>query len=211
MLPLGDSITDGFNVPGGYRIELFRVAHAAGKSLTFVGSGANGPTMVNNVAFPRNHEGHSGFTIDRSTGREGILPLVDGAMSTHRPHIVTLMIGTNDVNLNVDLANAPQRLGTLLDRIHTADPNVLLVVAQIVPSQTESLNVRVRSYNQAIPGLVQTRAMAGRHIVLVDMYTAFTSNPSFATALLADNLHPNTAGHTRLAQTWYAAIGGLLR
>lgn len=62
ILPLGDSITDGIGVQGGggYRIELFRKARAAGKNITFVGSLVNGPSMVDGAAFPRNHEGHSG-------------------------------------------------------------------------------------------------------------------------------------------------------
>src|SRR5512141_709254 len=43
IMPFGDSITDGFGVPGGFRVELFRLAHQAGKNVTFVGTGSNGP------------------------------------------------------------------------------------------------------------------------------------------------------------------------
>jgi lysophospholipase L1-like esterase len=47
---------------------------------------------------------------------------------------------------------------------------------------------------------------AGKHIILVDNYAAFSANPSYQTALMADTLHPNPAGYALLGQTWYAAI-----
>ena len=39
-MPFGDSITDGYNsdTQGGYRVELFRLAHSAGK----LGTGLTG-------------------------------------------------------------------------------------------------------------------------------------------------------------------------
>jgi phospholipase/lecithinase/hemolysin len=43
------------------------------------------------------------------------------------------------------------------------------------------------------------------------MYNAFASNPNYSTLLLADRLHPTPAGFTVMANTWYAAIGPLLR
>ena len=68
-------------------------------------------------------------------------------------------------------------------------------------STNDTTNARVRTYNDAIPGLVQTRAAAGKHIVVVDMYTAFTSNTSYKTALVSDELHPKDAGYAVMAQT----------
>ena len=68
----------------------------------------------------------------------------------------------------------------------------------------------MQTYNNAIPGLVQTRVAAGKHIVVVDMYAAFTANTNYKTALMNDDLHPNDAGYMVMAQTWYAAIGSYL-
>ena len=50
---------------GGYRVELFSKANAAGKKITFTGSLSNGPSMVDGVTFPKNNEGHSGWKIDQ--------------------------------------------------------------------------------------------------------------------------------------------------
>ena len=38
IMPLGDSITDGYTVPGGYRTRLFTGLHKAGFAFTFVGT-----------------------------------------------------------------------------------------------------------------------------------------------------------------------------
>ena len=116
-MPLGDSITYGYSSSdlGGYREPMFTSAVNAGHSITFVGSQTSGPTMVGGMPFPQENEGHSGYTIDDGGGRTGIQGLVQNALQTYQPHIVTLMIGTNDVDIQLDLANAPTRLGKPLD------------------------------------------------------------------------------------------------
>jgi len=212
-MPLGDSITDGVGSSGsggGYRVPLFQTTITNADLITFVGRYVNGPANVGGRTFPRNHEGYSGYTIDPGGGRSGISPLVNDAINMFHPHIVLLMIGTNDVNISLDLANAATRLGALLDRITTAAPNALLVVARIVPTTNDTINGRVQTYNNAIPGLVQTRATAGKHVVMVDMYAAFTASTSYKTALMNDELHPNNAGYMVMASTWYAAISSYL-
>ncbi|MES1207778.1 MAG: SGNH/GDSL hydrolase family protein [Pseudomonadota bacterium] len=217
IMPLGDSITQGVGSSddGSYRVPLFRQTLMDAKRITFVGRRSNGPTNVmvggTTTPFPRTHEGYSGYTIDNGGGRTGISGLVEPALMMFTPHIVLLMIGTNDVDISLDLADAPTRLGALIDRITTRSPDALVVVAKMVPTRTAATNTRVQAYNDAIPALVQSRAAAGKHIAMVDMYGAFTANANYATALLTDNLHPNDAGMAVMAQTWYAAIKAYLR
>lgn len=217
-MPLGDSITDGAGSSTGasYRLELFRLALKNNQKIVFVGSHTSGPDMVDNVPFPKDQEGHSGWTIDDGGGRSGLYPKIIDFLNNANPgkalpHIVTLMIGTNDTDLQIDLANAPNRLGLLLDRISTTAPNALIVVAQIVPTTDDGQNPRVQTFNAAIPGLVQSRADAGKHITMVDMYSAFTKNPNFKTEYMTDKLHPKDAGYVVMANTWYDKIGSLLK
>jgi lysophospholipase L1-like esterase len=211
IMPFGDSITDGFGVPGGYRVELFRGAHQAGKNVTFVGTGSNGPAEVDGVAFPPNHEGHSGYTIDTTPSRAGIAPLVATVMPQFRPQVVTLMIGTNDAIDDYDLANAPARLGALIDSIFGQLPDALLVVAQPIPSRDDALNLRLQTYNAAIVPVVQARADAGDHILLIDMYPVIANDPNYKSTLLQDTWHPNVAGHALIGAAWYGALGNSLR
>ncbi len=213
VLPLGDSITEGCcSQPfGGYRIELFRQARADNKGLTFVGALQNGPAMVDGVSFPRDHEGHGGYTIDSDAGHSGISGMItQNALQNYQPHIVLLMIGTNDINGNVDINNAPNRLANLVDDITTRAPDALLVVAAIIPTTNDGTNAKVEPYNAAMEALVEERASAGKHVVFLDNYAAFRSNPNYKTALMADGLHPNTAGYEVLGQAFYGVIGELL-
>ena len=115
------------------------------------------------------------------------------------------MIGTNDVNTQLELSAAPTRLARVLDTVLDGAPNSLLVVAKLIPTRTDALNDDVRAYNTAMEGLVAARAAAGKHVVLVDMYAAFTQNPSYKEALLFDGLHPNDAGYARLAALTFPA------
>jgi lysophospholipase L1-like esterase len=78
-------------------------------------------------------------------------------------------------------------------------------VAQIIPLGYGTNDV-IKTYNQAIPGMVQQRADAGEHITVVDMFTGFDAQ----TMLGSDSIHPNTSGYQFMADHWYSAIGALL-
>ena len=188
VMPLGDSITDGFNVPGGYRVGLWQRLVASGRTVDFVGSLANGPATLGD----RDHEGHSGWRIDQLTSN------IDAWIRAYDPGTVLLHIGTNDIAQNTDLPNAPARLGTLIDRITTGAPDADVFVATIVP--LPFAQARVDRYNDAIPALVRARADAGKRVHLVEMRNALTA------ADLADGVHPNATGYDKMAAVWFDAL-----
>jgi len=207
IMPLGDSITDGIDQTiayasnGGYRLELFRLAVTAGHDVTFVGTRPpNGPNGdVAGQPFPRDHEGISGNTIQQVADR------VDAALAANPPHIVLLQIGTNNL-YNGMAANIPGQLAGLLDQITTGAPDALIAVAQITPLGGQFPNNGVDEYNAAIPGIVQERVDAGKHLIIVDQFTRIAATPNFVQQLLPDNIHPNAAGYTIMGETWYGAI-----
>src|SRR5690606_31542781 len=184
-----------------------------GHEITFVGSASNGPDNVDGTPFPKNHEGHGGYTIkdEPSRNANGIFRFARPSITQYNPHIILLMVGTNDINGNIDTANAPKRLGELLDEIYSADPDVLVVLAQIVPTQSDATNQAVSAYNAAIPALVDARTAQGRNLLLVDMYGEFVANPNYKQQWFGDNLHPNEAGYAKMAEVWYSVIEQFLR
>jgi lysophospholipase L1-like esterase len=182
-----------------------------GKNLTFVGSQVNGPSSVEQRTFPRNHEGRGAHAIDPGNNQTGISgQITDRALSMYRPHIVLLMIGTNDINGNIDIANAPNRLGALIDDITMGAPEALVVVATIIPIGNDGTNERVKAYNAALPNVVASRVAAGKHVVLLDNYAAFARDTNYRMALMGDYLHPNDAGYVVLGQAFYGAISAVL-
>jgi len=214
VLPLGDSITFGVGdeANGGYRGPLFASAVGDGKKLTFTGSLMNGPMTVMNQTFPKRNEGHSGWGIVEETpysgGNAGIIITIPApAMSSGSggiPHIVLLHIGTNDSSF-FSASEMTEDLSELLDVLITNAPDALVVVAQIVPLGYGTNDV-IRSYNQSIPGLVEARASAGKHVVLVDMFTGFNAGSMIG----SDSVHPNASGYAFMADRWYQVIGELL-
>src|SRR5687767_14261331 len=59
VMPLGDTITDGYQIPGGWRLAFLQRARAANLAIDFVGSMNNGPTDFDD----REHEAHSGWEV----------------------------------------------------------------------------------------------------------------------------------------------------
>ncbi|ONI91554.1 GDSL family lipase [Saccharothrix sp. ALI-22-I] len=190
VMPLGDSITDGFNVPGGYRVGLWQRLGSGNYRVDFVGSQFNGPASLGD----HDHQGHSGWRIDQIDAN-----VVTWLRNT-TPRTVLLHIGTNDVIQNRDLANAPARLSALVDRITATVPNADVFVATITPLSDSAQQSAVRTYNAAIPGMVQSKVNAGKRVRLVDMHAALT------TADLADGIHPTATGYDKMAARWYSAL-----
>jgi lysophospholipase L1-like esterase len=207
VMPLGDSITygDGSSNHAGYRAPLFHLALTNQKSVTFVGGMTDGPDTVDGVPFPKHHEGHSGYEID------GVAGFAAAAITSWHPQIVLMMLGTNDIAFGYDVANAPTRLGALIDIVTGADPSLLLIVAQIVPCTDDAANAQIQTLNAAIPALVDAKAAAGAHVRMVDMYGAITANANYKTETMFNKWHPNDAGYVKMADIWYASIGSTLR
>jgi lysophospholipase L1-like esterase len=209
ILPFGDSITRGVKSSddAGYRSQLFKLIVATNQKVTFTGSLTNGPTTVSGQTFPRMHEGHAGWTIDPgynmiSSSYGGISSLVPSPALNGNPNIILLHIGTNDLFAR-DTANMSTRLEALLDKIAANAPSALIVLAQITPRGTT--DAALTTYNSRIPGIVQSHAAKGQHIIGVDM-----SKLPVPADLNSDGTHPNDQGYAYMAGVWYAAIKDLL-
>ncbi|NUK01368.1 hypothetical protein HRW23_30040 [Streptomyces lunaelactis] len=91
VMPLGDSITYGVGSPtkSSYRSALWDRLDGQTKSLDFVGSAQSG--QLPDI----DHEGHPGWRIDE------IADVAGCNLPHYRPNVVTLHIGTNDMNQNL--------------------------------------------------------------------------------------------------------------
>ncbi|MFF4486293.1 ricin-type beta-trefoil lectin domain protein [Streptomyces sp. NPDC001544] len=189
LMPMGDSITWGVGSPSGngYRGFLWNQLAADGHTLDFVGSGRAGT-----MADPDN-EGHSGWRIDQITG------IADSVLARYRPNVVTLEIGTNDLNGNYQVPTAPDRLRALIDRITGDVPDVTVLVGTLIVSTSGTEEANRPAFNARIPGIVQAEQAAGKHVRLVDM-SALTP------ADLADSLHPNDNGYRKMADAFSAGV-----
>ena len=189
LMPLGDSITWGVGSPSGnsYRGFLGNQLAAEGHAVDFVGSGRNG-TMSD----PDN-EGHPGWRIDQIAG------IADDVLARYRPNVVTLEIGTNDLDRNYEIPTAPDRLRALVDQITRDAPDATVLVGTVIVSTSGSDEANRPAFNARIPGIVQAEQAAGKHVRLVDM-------SALTTADLSDALHPNDNGFRKMADAFNAGV-----
>ncbi|WP_432837780.1 ricin-type beta-trefoil lectin domain protein [Dactylosporangium sp. CA-092794] len=194
VLPLGDSITWGekSSTGSGFRGDLWNSLTGAGYSLDFVG-GEDSGTLPD----PDN-EGHRGWRIDQ------IAAIATERLTTYRPNVVTLHLGTNDVLQGYQFPSAPARLASLVDQILAAAPETTVLVASIVPNANSGIQAQIANYNSQIPGLVQARRNAGKHVAFVDMGNVSTAD------LDGDGIHPNDNGYRKMAANFAAGIQSVL-
>ncbi|MFI1422274.1 SGNH/GDSL hydrolase family protein [Streptomyces sp. NPDC020731] len=111
------------------------------------------------------NEGHSGWRIDQ------IASIADASLSRYRPNVVTLMIGTNDLGQNYQVPTAADRLNALIDQVVAGAPDATVLVASLTVSTNSSVEANRGAFDQRIPGMVQAKQAAGKHVRYVDMAT----------------------------------------
>lgn len=195
VMALGDSITGS---PGCWRALLWRHLQQTGHTdVDFVGSL---PAPGCGFTYDGANEGHGGF-LATGIARNKQLP---GWLSSARPGIVLMHLGTNDVWSNIPAGTILNAYTTLLGQMRAANPAMKLVVAKILPMKPSGCGAcgqRVVELNNAIPGWAQAHSTAGSPITVVDQWTGFT------TADTTDGVHPNgTTGIRKMESRWYPAL-----
>ena len=191
VMPLGDSITEGTQVPGGYRIGLWQRLAAGGYRVDFVGSQFNGP------ASPRRPRPRGPPRLADRPDRRQHRRL---AAARTTPRTVLLHIGTNDVLQNYNVANAPARLSTLIDHITATAPAAEVFVASIIPLANAGQESRPARSTPRSPASCRARSTPA------STCTSSTCTPRSRTADLTDGIHPTAGGYDKMAATWYTAL-----
>ena len=119
VMPVGDSITYGSSVNGGYRLPLYDLLTNSGYTVDYIGSQTGNST---GMADP-DHEGHGGWRIDQIDAI-----ILDVLRTEADPDVLLLLIGTNDFGQEFDQANATNRLDALIERIATNRPHCKILV-----------------------------------------------------------------------------------
>ena len=197
--PLGDSITYGQNVPGGYRLPLYQLLTNAGYNVQFTGAEVDNPGPFQTQP---DHEGHPGFRIDQI--QSGFLTWINAVPS---PDIILLIIGTNDYGQNYNTASATNRLDQLISLIVSNRPAAKLVVANLtLRTDSTAVNTAIQTtFNPFVPGLVAKHAALGQQVYFVNMYSALGAGD-----LQSDGLHPTQIGFNKMATNWFSSVVNLI-
>jgi len=223
VLPLGDSITSGRFEPS-YRHKLKLLTDASSTvNLDFIGTldSLNPPVGFTD----QQHEGWSGRTAgnllnevhpDSTTGQS----IIDHALATlDTPDIALVHLGTNNLlftnefinsNLNSIITTATNNLSSIITKLRSKNPNMVIFLAQIIPLATDSNTIpgfesgspNIPAYNVAIAQLASDLNTASSPIITVDQFTGIDQ----ATDLLTDGIHPTESGEQKIAQQWFNAL-----
>ncbi|MBO0900903.1 cellulose binding domain-containing protein [Cellulomonas sp. zg-ZUI22] len=193
VMALGDSITGS---PGCWRALLHRDLTAAGHRVDMVGTL---PPQGCGFAHDGDNEGHGGALVtDVAASGEAAR-----WFAATRPQVVLMHFATNDVWSNRSTQQVLDAWTTLVTQMRAVDPQVVVVVAQIVPVAPPTCGdcpARTRALNAAVPDWAAVTSTAASPVLVVDHATGW--DPARDTS---DGVHPNDAGTARMAATWLPA------
>jgi acyl-CoA thioesterase-1 len=206
IMPLGDSITEGQGNANGntpretWRRPLWQMLEDGGYSVDFSGTHhglrptSGDPTHFD---FDLDNEAHSGFRADMIKDQ-----LPGWLNQAGAPDIVLMHLGTNDFMAGQSVSSTVADIGGIIDELRAANPNVTILLAQIIPADYPQINnADITAFNAALPDLVSQKQESGSQIVLVDQNTGFD-----ATTDTVDGIHPTPAGEEQMAQRWFTAL-----
>ena len=199
IMPLGDSITGSTC----WRAKLWNKLQTNGfTNIDFVGT-LN--TTGCGVTYDGDNEGHGGYLVT-GVANQNLLP---PWLSATNPDIVLMHFGTNDVWNQVSTTNILAAYSTLVDQMRANNPNMKIIVAQIIPLDPSGCATCYQGaidLNNAIPGWASGKSTVQSPITVVDQWTGFD-----VTADTVDRVHPNdTTGSQKMSDQWYTALTPLL-
>jgi hypothetical protein len=102
-------------------------------------------------------------------------------------------LGTNDAIQNYEVSTSQDRLGAMLDRVHSALPETVVLVSTLIPNLNAATQANIDIMNAAIPAMVQQRADAGELVYLADMDNGYITDADITTS---DGTHPTDGMRT---------------
>jgi lysophospholipase L1-like esterase len=209
-MPLGDSITGS----SCYRARLWQKLQQAGKTnFDFVGTLTSSGCGIS--GYDAQHEGHGGYLVTNLTG--AMIGELRGWIMTNTPDLVLFHFGTNDAWNNIAPQTILSSFGTVVDELRARNPNVWVLVAQIIPMNpvnTSSCTTcacpacggRVQTLNSMIPAWAASKSTAASPVRVVDQWTGYDANADSN----GDGVHPSeTGGSEKMATRWFEAVSPL--
>ncbi|KAI0477888.1 carbohydrate esterase family 3 protein [Xylariaceae sp. FL0804] len=197
-MPFGDSITQITCWRSLLWQRLQNTTAYSNGEVNFVGSNQEDSGACAITDYDKDNEGHSGYlAIDIADSDELV-----GWLQQNPADVITMHLGTNDiVQQNKATADILAAFTTLVGQMRDSNPNMKIIVAQIIPLGIGDWGAQVQALNAAIPGWAQGLNQTASPIWVVDQYTGFDAAND-----LRDGVHPNAAGDQKMADVWYPAL-----
>jgi lysophospholipase L1-like esterase len=229
MMPVGDSITEGFTPANGsgtasYRQQFENKLNAANCAFEMVGG-----KLENNppTAYQSFHEGYSGGWarqfINGTSGASGA-PAIADITVTHSPHVILMHLGSNDIRQGQTTDQTLASIRDLIVKVNSVNPEIVILLANVIPwyGENNGNNPPPFEGNNGIEGEV---ALLGSKIAaaiqngfpnengaplvfpnvhLVDVVEGYTQ-----AMMQSDLIHPNALGEEFIAQQFFDTVDAL--
>jgi len=215
IMPLGDSTTGSVC----WRAKLWQLLNEGGLAgrFEFVGSRRNDPGC-GVPGYDQDNEGHpsvlvTNFVVDADDQVAGV-QTPDALLSQNPADIVLFHFATNDIWNGIAPGAILGAYSTVLAALRKANPNVVVLVAQLIPMVVTTSTCqgctacpecpgRITAFNDAVPGWASANSTIASPVRVVDQWTAFNATMNIDTI---DGVHPNDSGSQKIAQKWYSAL-----
>jgi hypothetical protein len=139
-------------------------------------------------------------------------PGMSTLVTTHKPDLIMLQLGVNDVWSSKPTATILANYAKLIEQARAQNPKVVLVVAQIQKIRPDcgtddSVQKRAEELVKAVPAWAAQQSKTESPVFVADLWT----NSDWSMAETLDCVHPNDVGAERMGNNWYAALKGILK
>ena len=193
IMTLGDSLTVGEGVEGGYRKSLFFNLKRNGYDVEFLGSSKE--NLTNKIITGDRHEGHGNWMIDKFM--EFSREILDKAGEDI--DAILLMVGAEDIMRNGDYTDVIHKWEKLIVHIATIRPHTHIIVSNLLPLKGVA-GINIDQFNALVPAVVNKHRRTGKNIEYVNIAKKFDAND------LVDFKHLNQRGYRRLGNRWAKGI-----
>lgn len=146
---------------------------------------------------------NAGISGDTTTGG---LKRLERDVLAHKPHLVTVMFGMNDL-VRTPMADFQNNLREIIRRCRAIDAEVVLSTQNSIVESPQRPGTKLAEFTQAIRDIAKAESLS-----VADCFAAFEAvhaqDALEWNLLLSDPIHPNMAGHKLFAETIAQTITG---
>jgi len=193
VMLLGDSVTMGSSGDWTWRYRLWRHLERNGADVDLVGPSTDlyrvgdGPAAYADRTFDRDHAAAWGRWAAHTAA------LVGGLVSDHRPDVLVVNLGINDLMYDTEAWVLEHRLADLVREAQAADPDLAVVLGEVTQTWLAEAGPPARALNRALPSLAGRLTTETSAVVVAEVAAGYTRSHTY------DDTHPTAAGEVRIA------------
>ena len=191
ILAIGDSITQGGKTFICYRQVLIPELRKRNIGFTFIGPNQDAVSA---------HAGYGGKNT------RYLLSITKDVYSRYPADIVMIHSGHNSFSKDKPVPGIIHDTEAMIDNIREINPDVIVLLAQVIPSGKLPKYSYIPELNQELSSLFGRLNKLWQSIILVNQAEGF----HWKTDTVNDKVHPNASGAKKMAEKWIDALLPLL-